>query len=175
MSIVMKHIQDFGLEIGIIQNEYTSYGDIQKWRQISECIIRLIYMNQLVYIVTKEPQKWSLCHEIGVQHDITIQKKRYIASPVFTCSPQFIASILEDDEFERDLLWVVSADPQPSTEDISELITLYSKNYHQDLQTNREIVREMDDGKILQWYAPKDKVDKKACEIREAVSTALST
>ncbi len=139
MKIIVKPLKRSGLSFGFDTSPAPTMQDIGNWESIVGEMLTFAYLNRPAYLITVQPQQWSLVNFSPDAHESmreNVNGRPYFFYYQNTCSAELLENISAgDDDFKRALLWLISAEK-------NEKLKIY------------EVIRAMDESKRLLDFTP---------------------
>lgn len=145
MKIIVEPLKKSGLSFSPATHPIPTIEHSRNWSEIVREMVSFAYENRPAWLVTVQPQNWSLVNFLpDAQHETireNINGKPYLFYFQNVCSAQLLEDIsVEDEDFERALLWLVSAEKNDK-----------SKIY--------EAIRAMDESERLKNFTPEVEIE----------------
>jgi len=146
------NIQSKKIEVSIPIS--TPIKDLKNWKMLTKSSL-FICLNRKVDIITIEPQKYSIGHEIGNCEKYSFGKSKYLINRGIVLSHELVELITDSEDFERGLLLII----------LSGSPTLVIEHLTQIDKSSVELIILDDDGRSLIWYNPSSESDVNAMRV----------
>ncbi len=114
MKIIVKPLKKNGLSFGFDTSPVPTMRDISNWESIVREMLTFAYLNRPAYLITVQPQEWSLVNFSPDAHETireNVNGKPYFFYYQNACSAELLENIsVGDEDFKRALLWLISAE-----------------------------------------------------------------
>jgi hypothetical protein len=122
------------------------------WRNMCADMLISIFSNRTAYLITIDPQSWSLLREFSDEPVKEIDAHKYLLVHEHQCSILLLQSVSESEDFRRGLLLLLSEFTNHLT---STLTTILKSNTISSLPaSSKDVLLCVADGTVLWWINP---------------------
>lgn len=126
------------------------------WQQFVKYTVQYAFGNRSVAAITISPMSWSVGYMLPNSGLIRVNQEEYLINHVFDFSADLLTKIIESEDFNRGLLWLIGL----TKAEEKKLMTLIQEiNVSSErLSMDGEILLVLDDGRRLDWLHPKQNI-----------------
>jgi hypothetical protein len=147
----------------------SSLIELNQWNEILYKVLTFAFLDRDIYLITLEPQEYSLGYEFQKLREYHLGKDRFLVNQIDKCLNSQLKEIVISEEFERGLLRIVSI----SEEKIENVTSnLFSQSIIEEYPKDEvEIMFLEGDGKIIYWFNPSYEMN----DVVEKINTIISS